>query len=50
MKDIAMIAYTHLHDVRVNVISYIVALPDFRDLILLLILVHQIPIFFKIDN
>ena len=38
---------THLHDVRIDVICDVVALPHFRDLIVLLILVHQIPVFLK---
>lgn len=37
----------YLHDVRINVISNVVTLPHLRDLIVLLILVHQIPVFCK---
>lgn len=47
-SKIKMIKYNrhaHLHDARINVICDIVALPDLGDLILLLLFVHQIPVF-----
>lgn len=39
--------FTHLHDIGIDVIGYVVSLPDLGDPILLLIFVHQIPVFWK---
>lgn len=36
---------THPHDVGIDVIGDVVALPHLRDLVVLLVVVHQIPVF-----